>query len=114
MSPLETTLGILALALVTALLYVWGLRKSMTQASDLDRILMNKCAGKVVKYLKSHSEINLSEMARLCQGVKAGQFWSRNRAAVQNSKAFAQKLAQYMVEQQLLEPVSNNRFRRHP
>ena len=65
----------------------------------------------MVNYLKKNEEITLSQMAQLCTGVKAGQFWSRQRAMVQNSKTFAPKLAQYMVEQLLLKKVSNGRYR---
>lgn len=107
----ETILGILVFAVVVAVLYVWGLKKSYTQSADLERILLNKSAGKVVHYLKQNGEISLSQIAQLCTGVKAGQFWSRQKAAVQNPKAFAPKLAQYMVEQLLLEKVSNGRYR---
>ena len=73
--------------------------------------MLSKSAGKVVNYLKKNEEITLSQMAQLCTGVKAGQFWSRQRAMVQNSKTFAPKLAQYMVEQLLLKKVSNGRYR---
>ena len=104
-------LGILAFALVTAVLYVWGLRKSMTQSADLERILLSKSAGKVVHYLKSHDSVDLARMARLCAGVKGGQFWSRRRAAVQDPKAFAPKLARYMVDQLLLEELPGGRYR---
>ena len=98
-------------AVVIAVLYVWGLKKSYTQSADLERILLSKSAGKVVNYLKKNEEITLSQMAQLCTGVKAGQFWSRQRAMVQNPKTFAPKLAQYMVEQLLLKKVSNGRYR---
>ena len=111
MNTLETILGILAFAVVIAVLYVWGLKKSYTQSADLERILLSKSAGKVVNYLKKNEEITLSQMAQLCTGVKAGQFWSRQRAMVQNPKAFAPKLAQYMVEQLLLEECSHGRYR---
>ena len=111
MNTLETILGILAFAVVIAVLYVWGLKKSYTQGADLERILLSKSAGKVVNYLKKNEEITLSQMAQLCTGVKAGQFWSRQSAMVQNPKTFAPKLAQYMVEQLLLEKVSNGRYR---
>ena len=111
MSPLETILGILAFAVVIAALYVWGLKKSCTQSADLERILLSKSAGKVVHYLKEHEEITLSQMARLCSGVKAGQFWSRQKAAVQDPRAFAPKLAHYMAEQLLVEPLPNGRYR---
>ena len=111
MSTGQMILGIAAFALVTAVLYVWGLRKSMTQTADLERILLSKSAGKVVSYLKKNEEITLSQMAQLCTGVKAGQFWSRQKAAVQNPKAFAPKLAQYMVEQLLVEELPNGCYR---
>ena len=111
MNTLETILGILAFAVVIAVLYVWGLKKSYTQSADLERILLSKSAGKVVNYLKKNEEITLSQMAQLCTGVKAGQFWSRQRAMVQNPKTFAPKLTQYMVEQLLLKKVSNGRYR---
>ena len=111
MNTWETILGILVFAVVTAILYVWGLKKSYTQGADLERILLNKSAGKVVNYLKKNEEITLSQIAQLCTGVKAGQFWSRQKAMVQNPKAFAPKLAQYMVEQLLLEECSNGHYR---
>lgn len=107
-------LGILGFALATAILYVWGLRRSMTQSADLERILLSKSAGKVVHYLKGHDQIDLAQMAQLCAGVKAGQFWSRRRVAVQDSRAFAPRLARYMVDQQLLEELSGGRYRLKP
>ena len=112
MSTPQIILGILAFALVTAVLYAWGLHKSMTQQEDLERILLNKSTQKVASYLKKHESISLDEMTRLCQGVKAGQFWSRQKAAVQNPKAFAPKLAQYMTEQLLIQKLPNGRFSR--
>ena len=112
MSTPQIILGILAFALITAVLYVWGLHKSMTQQQDLERILLNKSAQKVISYLKKHESISLGEIARLCQGVKAGQFWSRQKAAVQNTKAFAPKLAQYMTEQLLIQKLPNGRYSR--
>ncbi len=110
MSMPQIILGILAFALITAVLYVWGLHKSMTQQGDLEGILLSKSAQKVVSYLKKHESITLEEIARLCQGVKAGQFWSRQKAAVQNPKVFAPKLAQYMTEQLLIKKLPNGRF----
>ena len=111
MSTGQIILGIALFAVVTAVLYVWGLKKSMTQSADLERILLSKSAGNVVHYLKRHDQIDLAEMTRLCAGVKGGQFWSRRRVAVQDPGAFAPRLAQYMVEQQLLEELPGRRYR---
>ena len=110
MNTPQILLGILAFAVITAVLYVWGLHKSMTQQADLERILLNKSARKVVRYLKGHESISLEEMGRLCQGVKAGQFWSRQKAAIQNPRDFAPKLAQYMTEQLLVRQLPGGRF----
>lgn len=112
MSTPQILLGILAFALVTAVLYVWGLRKSMTQQAELERILLQKSAQKVLKYLKKHGSISLGEMEELCRDVKAGQFWSRQRAAVRDAGAFAPKLARYMTGQLLLRELPGGRFAR--
>lgn len=110
MNTLQTILGILAFALITAVLYIWGLHKSMTQREDLEQILLNKSAQKVVSYLKKHESISLEEMSQLCKDVKAGQFWSRQKAAVQNPQVFAPKLAQYMTGQLLVKELPSGRF----
>ena len=107
----QIVLGILLFALATAVLYVWGLRKSMTQEADLERILLNKCAGTVVKYLRKHGSITQKELPALIQGVKAGMLWSKNRIRVQDPAAFAPKLIRYMLEQQLLEDAGGLRYR---
>ena len=112
MSTGQIIVGIAAFAVVTAVLYVWGLRKSMSRSADLERVLLSKSAAKVVHYLKSHDQIDLAEMARLCAGVRAGLFWSRQRVAVQDPGTFAPRLARYMVEQLLLEDVPGGRYRR--
>lgn len=111
MSTPQIILGILLFAVVTAILYVWGLRRSMTQQSDLERILLSKSAARVVRCLKKQEIITQKEIARQVQGVKAGLFWSRNRLEVQNPTAFAKKLSRYMVEQHLLEEAGGGRYR---
>ena len=76
----QIILGIVLFALVTAVLYVWGLKKSMTQQEDLDRALLRKSAERVNRYLKAHDTIDRAEMARLVEGIRVGLFWSRSRA----------------------------------
>ena len=83
----------------------------MTQEADLERILLNKCAGTVVKYLRKHGKITQKEIPPLIQGVRAGMFWSKNRVRVQDPAAFAPKLVGYMLEQQLLEDTGGLRYR---
>lgn len=111
MSPARIILGIALFAIATAILYVWGMKKSMTQAADLEHILMNKSAINVVKYLKKHDSISQKEMLPLLQGVKAGVFWSKKRAVIQNPKTFVPKLICFMTEQQLIEEVGKQHYR---
>lgn len=111
MSTGQIIVGIVLFAIASAILYVWGLRKSMTQAADLERILLNKSAAHVMQYLKQHPTISQKEMARQIKNVKAGLFWSRKQVQVQDATVFAKKLARYMLEQQLLEPAGNASYK---
>lgn len=111
MSGGEIAAGILAFAAVTAVLYLWGLRKSMGQPEDLRRILTGKCAGRVVRYLKRNGTITDAEIVRLVTGVRAGQAWSRKRAAVQEPGKFARQLTDFLLSQQMIEPAGKSRYR---
>ncbi|MGO5115212.1 hypothetical protein ACTQ33_09295 [Candidatus Avoscillospira sp. LCP25S3_F1] len=107
----EILLGIAAFAVVTAILYGWGLRRSMTQADDLRRILLSRGAGRVRRYLKQHDTVALQDMTRLVTGLRGGQPWSRHRITVSDPAAFARELADYMTEQRLLDKTPDGRYR---
>ena len=108
----QIILGILLFALATAVLYVWGLRKSVGQGADLSRILLNRCGNKVLRYLKMHDTVTKAEVAKLINGVTAGEFWSRNRLTVQDPSKFAGEVLAFLVEQQYLEPAGGKSYRR--
>ena len=84
MSTGKIVVGILLFACVTAILYVWGLRKSVGQREDLSRILLNRCGNQVIKYLKKNKSITKAQVAREIRGIKAGEFWSKHRLVVQD------------------------------
>ena len=105
----KIVLGILAFAVVTAVLYVWGLRRSATQASDLERNLLSKGAARVLKYLKTHETISEAETAELVKGLRASLPWSRQRVAVEDPKTFAGRLLEFMLEQLYLEGMPDGR-----
>ena len=111
MSLGEIILGIVLFALVTAVLYIWGLKKSITQSQDLQRILLHKSASAVVNYLKKHGTMEEAEMARQIAGIRAGVFWSRRRAAIQDPEQFVPRLVAYMTGQQLIERMPDGQFR---
>ena len=107
-------LGVLAFAVITAVLYVWGLRRSATQASDLERSLLSKGVSRVRGYLKSHETIDEAETAKLVAGLRASLPWSRRRVEVEDPKAFARRLLEFMLEQLYLERLPDGRYRRRP
>ena len=107
----QIALGILLFALATAILYVWGLRKSMGQGADLTHILLNRCGNKVVKYLRRHGTITDREIARQIEGVKAGEFWSRKRIVVQEPKQFADEVVRFLIQQQYIETAGKDGYR---
>lgn len=111
MSKGHIALGILLFAVVTAVLYVWGLRKSMFQGEDLTRILLNRCGNKVVKYLRKHDTITEEQMAQAINGVSAGEFWSRKKMMVQQPEKFVSKVIDFLLDQQYIEAIGKKEYR---
>lgn len=111
MSKGKIIVGILLFALVTAILYIWGLRKSMEQGSDMAHILLNRCGNKVVKYLRKHGTITKKQIAKEINGVKAGQFWSRKRMVVQEPEKFTTQVIQFLLDQQYIEADGKDTYR---
>ena len=111
MSKAYIFVGILLFAAATAILYVWGLRKSMFQGQDLTRILLNRCGNKVIKYLRKHGTITKKQMAAEIKGITAGEFWSRKRMMVQKPEKFVNEVIAFLLEQQYIEAVSNKEYR---
>jgi len=107
----QIILGIVLFALVTAVLYVWGLRKSMEQGAEMTRILLSRCGSKVVKYLKKHDAVTEAEIARLIDGVTAGEFWSRKKLTVQDPKKFVGQVTAFLLDQQYIEPAGPKSYR---
>lgn len=103
--------GILLFAAATAILYVWGLRKSMFQGEELTKILLNRCGNKVVKYLRKHGTITDAEIAQEIKGVKAGEFWSKKRMMVQQPEKFVSEVISFLMEQQYIEAVGKKEYR---
>ncbi len=96
--------GILLFAIASAFLYAWGLNKASTQESDLMESLFIKGASRVKKHLKKSGVITQKEIEQEVTGIKATLFYSRKRVAVTNPKEFAKKLAEYMQNQNVIEP----------
>ena len=104
-------LGILLFAIITAILYVWGLKKSVGQMEDLNRSLMSACGSRVVKYLKKHGTVTRNEVAELIGGITVGPFWSRHKVRVQDGKKAAGQVIDFLLDQQYIEPADGGSYR---
>jgi hypothetical protein len=89
-------LGVLLFAIVTMLLYGWGMIKQKNQSADLMKLLFSKGESRVKKYLKSHEWITMKETADLCGSLQAKMPFSANKAVVKDKKDFARQLLAYM------------------
>ena len=109
MKTVTIILGILLFAIVTAILYLIGLKKKMEEEEALAKKLMNNASLKVIEYLKVNKEASLHEIETLIKDVKAKNFYSGNTALIMDSKEFKYRLLDFMVKNNyLLEKKDQN------
>lgn len=106
--------GVLLFAAVTAVLYVWGLKKSLGQQEDLTRTLLSACGSRVLKYLKKHNTITIREVEQQIAGVTVRQFWSRKRLTVQDPAKVSGQVIDFLLDQQYIQPAGGGRYKRKP
>jgi hypothetical protein len=111
MTTFQIIVGIVSVALVTAVLYVWGLRKSLNRQDDLERRLLSACGSRVVKALKKQPTITEAEVAKLIEGITVGPAWSRNRVKVENGSPFAPQVITFLTEQLYIEKADQNSYK---
>ena len=70
-------IGIALFAIVTMILYGWGIVKQKNQTSDLMNLLFSKGQDKIKKYLKQHEYVTISQVEQICEGLEAKQPFSR-------------------------------------
>ena len=111
MSKGQIIIGILLFAAASAILYVWGLKKSMDQQEDLERRLMSACGSRIVKYLKKHDTVTREEAAQLIDGTTVGPVWSRRKVKVQDGMKVCGPVLDFLVDQQYIEPAGGGSYR---
>ena len=110
----QIIVGVLLFAAVTAVLYAWGLKKSLGQQADMTRALLNACGSQVLKYLKTHDSITVRDVEQQIAGVTVRQFWSRKRLTVQDPAKVSGQVIDFLLDQQYLQPAGNGRYKRKP
>ena len=111
MSTGQIILGILLFAVAGAILYAWGLKKSMDQQEDLQRSLMYACGSRVVRHLKRHGSVTKAEVAALVDGLTVGPFWSRHKVRVQDGNQVAGQVIAFLLDQQYIETIDGGSYR---
>ena len=111
MSKPQIIIGILLFAAATAVLYAWGLSKSLRQQQDMARNLLHACGSRVLKYLKTNDTITPAKVAELVQGVKIGQFWSKKKLQVQDGKKISNDVIKFLLDQQYIESAGKGAYR---
>lgn len=111
MTTFQIIIGVLCVAVITAVLYVWGLRKSENQREDLNRRLLSACGSRVVKVLKKQSTITEAEVAQLIEGITVGPAWSRNRVKVEKGQQFAPQVIGFLLDQLYIEKAGTNSYK---
>ena len=98
-------------AIVTAFIYAWGLRNDVTKEENLERLLLSKSAGKVTKYLKKNGTATKEDICAQIKKVSGGFFWSKQKIKVSDPVKFSNVLIDYMIRQQLIQPVGKNNYK---
>ncbi len=110
MKVLTVLLGIVMFAVITAILYAWGLRNDITQEANLERLLLSKASRIVVKYLKKNGTATKKDICEQIKKVKGGFFWSKKKVAVNDPETFSKVLIEHMISQQLIQSVDKKGY----
>ena len=73
---------VLLFALVTAVIYAWGLWRSMRQQQDLSNMLSAKGVSKIKKALRKNGAMTRNDLEPVVSGLTAKQPFSREQIAV--------------------------------
>lgn len=99
---------ILLFALVTMIIYAWGLWRSMRQQQDLSNLLSAKGISKVKKALKKNGAMSAKELETVVKGLSAKQPFTREKIAVTDPGKFLGSILPYMINQKLISETQKN------
>ena len=94
---------ILMFAVMGALLYTYGLKRSQNQSVDLLLRMYGKCEKLVRKELKKTEYLHRNDIEKIISGVQVGNFLSKNRMAVTNPKEFVNAFLDHMIKKGTLQ-----------
>lgn len=92
---------VLLFALATAVIYGWGLWRSMRQKQDLSNMLTAKGISKIKKALKNGA-MTRKELEPFVKGLTARQPFSRGQIGVTDPGKFLDSVLPYMIRQKMI------------
>ena len=93
---------VLLFALVTIIVYAWGLWRSVRQNQDLSNMLAAKGVSKVKKALRKNKALTLKELEPFVKDLTAKQPFSRQQISVTDPEEFLNSSLPYMVRQKMI------------
>lgn len=103
MSPVMIRIiGILLFALATAILFAIGMAKERDKQQDLSGKLFLNGEKAVKKALSKNGKMTRMELQQSLKGLKAGLFYSREKAVVNDPVAFSRDLLANMEQRHII------------
>lgn len=99
---------VLLFALVTMIIYAWGLWRSMRQQQDLSNLLSAKGISRVKKALKKNGAMSAEELEPVVKELTAKQPFSRKQIAVTDPGKFLGSILPYMIKQKMISEIQKN------
>ena len=93
---------ILLFAVAAAIIYAWGLWRSMRQQQELSNLLCARGVAKVKKALQKNGRMSVQDLEMAVEGLTAGQPFSKEKIKVTDTKAFLDSILPYMIRQRII------------
>ncbi len=93
---------VLLFAAATALIYGWGLWRTMRQKQDLSNMLSSKGIAKVRKALRKNGPMSRRELEPVVKDLTAKQPFQSKRLAVTDPRGFLNSILPYMIKQKMI------------
>lgn len=93
---------VLLFAVVTMIIYVWGLWRSMRQGQDLANMLSSKGIAKVRKTLKKNGPMTRKDLEPYVKELTARQPFMQEQIGVTDPKKFLDSILPYMIKQKMI------------
>ena len=93
---------VLLFALATAIIYAWGLWRSMRQRQDLSNLLSAKGVTKIKNALRKNGSMTRRDLEPVIKDLTAKQPFSREKITVTDPKKFLDSILPYMIKQRII------------